>query len=119
MELYEIEKHALQIDIEKYEYDNSSGRTDDTNYSQRAENDYSSQRADDYYSQRADDDDENDILQTQVSHVQLPKMEKNTMLIMMKIHCVKWSTDQCMCHTMKTVRNYCCRKQQICHEKTI
>ena len=82
-ELYEIEKRAIQIDTEKYEYDNSSGRTDDTNYSkraekyyssQRAENDYSSQRADDFYSQRADDDDdENDILQTQVSHVQLPK----------------------------------------------
>ena len=81
-ELYEIEKRAIQIDTEKYEYDNSSGRTDDTNYSHRAENyyssqsaenDYSSQRADDYYSQRADDDDENDILQTQVSHVQLPK----------------------------------------------
>ena len=81
-ELYEIEKRAIQIDTEKYEYDNSSGRTDDTNSSQRAENDYSSQRAendyssqraDDYYSQRADDDDENDILQTQVSHMQLPK----------------------------------------------
>ena len=72
-ELYEIEKHAIQIDTEKYEYDNSSGCTDDTNSSQRAQNDYSSQRADDYYSQRDDDDDENDILQTQVSHVQLPK----------------------------------------------
>ena len=77
MELYEIEKHAIQIDTEKYEYDNSSGRTNDTNSSQSAENDYSSQRADDYYSQRADDDDDdddkNDIFQTQVSHVQLPK----------------------------------------------
>ena len=74
MELYEIEKRAIQIDTEKCEYDNSSGHTDDINYSQRAENDYSSQRADNYYSQRADydDDDENDILQTQVSHVQLP-----------------------------------------------
>ena len=102
-ELYEIEKHAIQIDTEKYEYDNSSGRTDHTNYSQRA-----------------DDDDENDILQTQVSHMQLPKkMDKNTMLIMMKIHCTKWFTDQHMCHTMKMARNYCCRKQQICHEKTI
>ena len=48
-----------------------------------------------------------------------PKMEKNTMLIMMIIHCVKWFMDQRMCHTMKTARNYCCRKQQICHEKTI
>ena len=47
------------------------------------------------------------------------QMEKNIMLIMMKIHCVKRFTDQCMCHTMKTARNYCCRKQQICHEKTI
>ena len=47
------------------------------------------------------------------------KMEKNTMLIMMKIHCVKWFTDQRMCHTMKMARNYCCRKLQICHEKTI
>ena len=37
MELYEIEKCAIQIDTEKYEYDNSSGCTDDTNYSQRAE----------------------------------------------------------------------------------
>ena len=73
-ELYEIEKRAIQIDTEKCEYDNSSGRTDDINYSQRAENDYSSQRADNYYSQRADyyDFDENDILPTQVSHVQLP-----------------------------------------------
>ena len=74
-ELYEIEKRAIQIDTEKCKYDNSSGCTDDINYSQRAENDYSSQRADDYYSQRADyddDDDENDILQTQVSHVHIP-----------------------------------------------
>ena len=73
-ELYEIEKHAIQIDTEKYEYDHSSEYTDDTNSSQRAENDYSSQRADDYSRQRADDDDENDdILQTEVSHVHLPK----------------------------------------------
>ena len=64
-ELYEIEKRAIQIDTEKYENDNSSGRTDDTNSSQRAE--------DEYNSQRADDDDENDILQTEVGHVQLPK----------------------------------------------
>ena len=67
-ELYEIEKRAIQIDTEKYEYDNSSGCTDDTNLSQRAENEYNSQRADD-----DDDYDENDILQTQVSPVQLPK----------------------------------------------
>ena len=72
-ELYEIEKRTIQIDTEKYEYDNSSGRTADTNSSQRAETDYTSQRADDYYSQRADENNENDIVKTQVSHVQLPK----------------------------------------------
>ena len=143
MELYDLEKRAIQIDTEKYEYDNSSEHTDNTISSQRAEDyssqradDYSSQRADDYSSQRAedyssqraedcssqraDDDNENDdILQTQVSHVHLPTNGENTMLIMMKIHCVKWFTDQRMCHTMNTARNYCCRKQQICHEKTI
>ena len=42
---------------------------------------------------------------------------ENTMLIMMIIHCIKWFTDQRMCHTMKTARNSCCRKLQICHEK--
>ena len=80
-ELYDLEKRAIQINTEEYEYDNSSEHTDDTISSQRADNyysqradDYSSQRAQDYYSQRADDDDEtDDILQTQVSHVQLPK----------------------------------------------
>ena len=44
---------------------------------------------------------------------------RNTMLIMMIIHYVKWFMDQRMCHTMKMARNYCCCKQQICHEKTI
>ena len=129
-ELYEIEKRAIQIDTEKYEYDNSSEYTDDTYSSQRAEDDYSSlraddyssQRADDYSSQRADDDYENDdILHYKLKLVTCIylKMEKNTMLNMMIIHYVKWFTDQRMCHIMKTARNYCCRKQQICHEKTI
>ena len=67
-ELYETEKRAIQIDTEKYESDYSSGRTDNTNSSQRAEYEYNSQRADDN-----DDNDENDILQNEVSHVQLPK----------------------------------------------
>ena len=44
---------------------------------------------------------------------------RNTMLNMMIIHCEKWFTDQHMCHIMKMVRNYCCCKQQICHGKTI
>ena len=76
--LYDLEKRAIQIDIEKHEYNNSSEHTDDNssqsaedyNASQRAEG-YSSQRAEDYSSQRADDNDD-DILQTEVSHVQLP-----------------------------------------------
>ena len=110
-ELYEIEKHAIQIDTDKCEYDNSSGRTDNTNSSQRAE--------DEYNSQRADDDDENDTYTLQLVTCNYLKMEKNTMIIMTIIHCVKWFTDQRMCHTMKTARKYCCRKLQICHEKTI
>ena len=44
---------------------------------------------------------------------------KNTMIIMMTIHCVKRFKDLRMCHTMKTARNCCCHKLQICHEKTI
>ena len=55
MELYDLEKRAIQIDIDKHEYDNSSDNTDDNS------------------SQSADDD---DILQTEVSHVQLPKVGK-------------------------------------------
>ena len=70
-ELYEIEKRAIQMDTDKYESDYSSGRTDNTNSSQRAEDEYNSQRADN------DDDDTNDILQTEVSHVQLSKNGKN------------------------------------------
>ena len=61
-ELYDLEKHAIQIDIEKHKYDNSSKHTDH-NSSPRADEDYSSQRAD------GNDD---DILQAEVSHVQLP-----------------------------------------------
>ena len=72
-ELYDLEKRAIQIDIDKYQYDDSSENTDDTYYynsSPRAD-DNSSRRADDeeYSSQCVDDDD--DRLQTEVSHVQL------------------------------------------------
>ena len=45
------------------------------------------------------------------------QLARNTMLIMMIIHCVKWFTDQHMCHTMKMARKYCCRKQQIHHKR--
>ena len=71
-ELYDLEKCTIQIDIEKHEYDNSSEHTDDSS-SPSADDYNSSQRAEDYSSQRADDNDD-DILQTEVSHVQLPKV---------------------------------------------
>ena len=69
-ELYDLEKHAIQIDIDKHEYDISSKNTDD-NSSPRADDDNASHRAEEYSSQSADDDDD-DILQTEVSHMQLP-----------------------------------------------
>ena len=83
MELYDLEKRAIQIDIDKHEYNNSSDNTDDN--SSRCADDNTSQRADDNTSQRADDNssqgaddnssrsaDDDDILQTKVSHMQLP-----------------------------------------------
>ena len=69
-ELYDLEKRAIQIDIENHEYDNSSANTDD-NSSLRADDDITSQRAEEYSTQSADDND-HDILQTEVSHVQSP-----------------------------------------------
>ena len=74
-ELYDLEKRAIQIDIEKHEHDNSSKYTDD-NSSPRADDEITSQRAEEYSSQSADDDDYEDILQTEVSHVQLPTVGK-------------------------------------------
>ena len=68
-ELYDLEKRAIQIDIEKHKYDNSSESPDD-NSSPRADDDIPSQRAEDYSSQSADDDD--NTFQTEVSHVQIP-----------------------------------------------
>ena len=93
-ELYDLEKRAIQIDIDKYEYENSSDNTDDyssphadDNSSQRADDnssrcadDHSSPHAADNASQRADDNSsqsaDDDILQTEVSHVQLPTVGK-------------------------------------------
>ena len=66
-ELYDLEKHAIQIDINKHEYDNSSENTDDTSSPHADDN--VSQSAEDNSSQSADDD---DTQQTEVSHVQLP-----------------------------------------------
>ena len=73
MELYDLEKRAIQIDIDKHENNNSSDNIDD-NSSQGAD-DNASQRAEDYSSQSADDVDD-DILQTEVSHVQLPTVSE-------------------------------------------
>ena len=70
-ELYDLEKHAIQIDIDKHEYENSSENTDD-NSSPHAD-DNASQRADDNSSPSADDD---DIYETEVSHVQLPTVSE-------------------------------------------
>ena len=69
-ELYDLEKHAIQIDIDKHEYDNSSENTDD-NSSPRAD-DNASQRADDNSSHRAEENDNDATQQTKVSHVQSP-----------------------------------------------
>ena len=69
IELYDLEKRAIQMDIDKYEYDNSSENTDD-NSSPHAD-DNTSQSADEISSQSADDYD-NDTQQNEVSHVQLP-----------------------------------------------
>ena len=77
-ELYDLEKHTIQIDIDKYEYKNSSPRTD--NNSSRRADDNSSPHADDNASQRADENSsqsaDDDILQTEVSHMQLPTVSE-------------------------------------------
>ena len=90
-ELYELEKRAIQIDIDKHEYENSSDNTDDTYYensspcaddnSSKHADDNSSLRADDNESQKAENDtsqspDDDDIRQNEVSHVQLPTLSK-------------------------------------------
>ena len=82
-ELYDLEKRAIQIDIDKHEYDNSSDNTDDNSSpcaddnSSPCADDNSSRPADDNSSPCADDDNssqgaDDDIQQTEVSHVQLP-----------------------------------------------
>ena len=116
-ELYDLEKRAIQIDIEKHEYNNSSEHTDD-NSSPSADDYNSSQRAEDYLSQGADENDD-DILQTEVSHVQLPKVGEEYHVNHDDHTLRKMFKDQRMYHIMKTARNYCCRKQQICRGKTI
>ena len=110
-ELYEIEKRAIQIDTDKCEYDNSVDALTIQIRAKGAEDEYNSQEL---------------MMMMKMIYYTLKlvtcnylKMEKNTMILMMIKHCVKWFTDQRMCHTMKTARKYCCRKLQICHEKTI
>ena len=118
-ELYEIEKRAIQIDTEKYEYDNSSGRTDDTNYSKELKMIIPAKELMTITAKELMTMMKMIYYKLKLVTCNYLKMEKNTMLIMMKIHCAKWFTDQRMCYTMKTARNYCCHKQQICHKKTI
>ena len=70
--LYDLEKHAIQIDIDKHKYENSSDNTDDN--SSPCADDNASQSAVDNSNQSADDY----IQPTKVSHMQLPKVgEKN------------------------------------------
>ena len=73
-ELYDLERCALQMDIDKHEYDNSSENTDD-NSSPRAD-DNASQSAEDNPSQSADDNDDDDTQQTEFSHMQLPTVSE-------------------------------------------
>ena len=55
-ELYDLEKRAIQIDIDKHEYENSSDNADDN--SSRPADDNPSPCADENSSQSADDDDD-------------------------------------------------------------
>ena len=61
-ELYDLEKRAIQIDIDRNEHENSSDNTDDN--SSLCADDNSSQNADDY------------IQPTKVSHLQSPTVSK-------------------------------------------
>ena len=65
-ELYDLEKRAIQIDIDKHKYENSSYNTDDN--SSPCADDNASQSADGNSSQSADDY----IQPTKVSHMQSP-----------------------------------------------
>ena len=62
IELYDLEKRAIQIDIDKHKYENSSDNTDDN--SSLCADDSSSQSADDY------------IQPTKVSHMQSPTVSE-------------------------------------------
>ena len=125
-ELYDLEKRAIQMDIDKYEYDSSSEHTDDTyydTYSPRAV-DNASLQADENESLRAENDSsqsaaDDDIQNTEVSHVQLPIVgekdhvkhdDKTLRKLVYRPTYVPYNED---------TRNYCCHKQQICHEETI
>ena len=120
-ELYDLEKRAIQIDIDKYQYENSSDNTDDN--SSRCADDNSNPHADDNASQTADENSSQVLMmiyyKLKLVTCNYLQSARNTMLNMMIIHCKNWFTDQRMCHIMKMARNYCCRKQQICQAKTI
>ena len=102
--LYDLEKRAIQIDIDRHEHENSSDNTDDN--SSLCADDNSSQTLMIIYNQQ------------KLVTCNHPQLARDTMLIMMIIHCIRWFMDQHMYHTAKTARNYYCCKQRICHEKT-
>ena len=87
--LYDLEKCAIQIDMDKNNYEHSSEHTDDSSSPSTEET----------------------CNPNTVSHMQ-PKTVSN------QYH-VEQSTDQHMYRTMKMARNFCCRKPLICLVKTI
>ena len=117
-ELYDLEKCTIQIDIDKHVYENSSDNTDDMLMIIPA------------HMLMIMPAKELMIIPAKVLMMIICYKLKlvmcnylqsasNTMLNMMIIYCEKLFMDLLMCHIMKTARNYCCRKQQICHGKTI
>ena len=99
-ELYKLEKHPIQIDIDTGIHENSSEHTDD-NASPRAEDSYNPNKVRHV---------QQDIVSKQY-HVEHDENISQTMR--------KKYTVQHMFRTMKTAKNFCCCKLQICLEKII
>ena len=94
--LYDLEKRAIQIDIDNSDNDKSSEHTDDMPAELLM----------------------NILVKTQLVTCNHKLSAINTMLNMMTTHRVKQYTDQHMSHTMKTAKNFCCCKPWICLIKT-
>ena len=98
-ELYNLEKRAIQTDIDKH---NGKYTSDDSD--------------DEYTSSNADETQ----MKTQLVMCNNMKMSMvKTIVKMTKTNCERQYTDQHMSHTLKMARNFCCHKLQICLVKTI